>query len=537
LGEAEGAGAMPAHSFYTHENVPPMNHYDSASRRAAVIIPPIRDFYRTAHRMSALGAKIVCRIIGEAGFEVRLIDGSYPADVRQLPLPKSLMHLSGHCIPNETGKCSFFTGFRHFGRDYPDIIEEIVRFDPHICFVACFAYCYSEPLFDIANLLKERLPRVAVVAGGAGVSVYPDYFLRHPSIDFTLSGEAEITLPPFLEFHFGATGRSPADIPYIGWKHGSERFHSAATACTTGSTLIPIVEKSGEHDNRVFYTASLSRGCPASCRFCSNFLAHGRTFRHGPVEQFDMMLNELPALPADHSICFNFEDDNLMSDFSFFREILSRCRSHFPNATFTAENGLDYRLMSPEQCGELITAGFRQFNFTLGSTSATVLNAAARSTDIERFDDLLTMAAQHSIEVISYIICGFPDDTVESIASNLRFLMHRKATIGVSMFYPVPGIAGFENRSFFDGHAPQRCAGASAYPWGGSVDTVTLVTAFRLARFLNLMKSAKKTAEEHILIGKTMHSGRLHTIVKEHGRRKIIEVPLQDTRLTATVLG
>jgi radical SAM superfamily enzyme YgiQ (UPF0313 family) len=306
---------------------------------------------------------------------------------------------------------------------------------------------------------------------------------------------------------------------------------------TNDTFLQPVIEQTNNADRRVSFTTSLSRGCPSSCRFCSNHLSHGRRFRHCSIERFEGIIRDLP-LPAAHSgISINFEDDNLLYDYPFFIEMINRCRSVFPGVRFTAENGLDYRLMSPVQCEELIDAGFSQLNFTLGSTSKTVLNHADRDLDAERFDTLLSITTRRGIPVISYIICGFPEDTKTSIAGNLLFLMERRTIIGVSLFYPVPGIAGFVDRTLFDKTSPQRCTGSAAYPWGGSCDTATLLTAFRLARFINLTKAKTHSGEERALIEQTIRTGKLHTIIKEHGKRRIIEVPLQDVELSGMVLS
>jgi hypothetical protein len=51
------------------------------------------------------------------------------------------------------------------------------------------------------------------------------------------------------------------------------------------------------------------------------------------------------------------------------------------------------------------------------------------------------------------------------------------------------------------------------------------------------LKATVKSAEESEVMQRTMSSGRLHTIIKAHSQRHIIDVPRQDAELVGMVLG
>ena len=515
--------------------MPPFNN---SINRAAIVIPPIEDFYCTPHRISSLGVGILKQILENENFNYIYINAlENPIRVKRRPLLPALSYLQPYILPEETGKCSYFTNFRYYGKSYEVIVEEICAFDPAICFIGCFAFCYCRPVIEISRRIRQRLPQTIIVAGGAGVSVYPEYFLRETAIDYTLSGEAEINLMQFINF-IRDDGIPCESITGLGWKKGPLPICNPVDKITTAATIMPVFEKIIETPTRMVYSLSLSRGCPSTCRFCANHLAHGRQFRHCTVGTFDRLLKQMPHPANGKEIRCNFEDDNLLHDTCFLVAILDSCRKAFPGVVrFSAENGLDYRLLTSELCDRLIDMGFRQFNFTLGSVSSEMLGRSGRAADIDRYDRLISIAWKRGVPVITYVICGFPEETKESIADNLRFLISRNTVIGVSLFYPVPGIPGFENRKAFDKVPPQLCAGASAYSWSSRLTTQTLVTAFRLARLINLMKAAVKSEEESVVIQKTINSGRLHTIIKECSQRRIIEVPRQDAELVGMVLG
>ncbi len=506
------------------------------SASVVIAVPPLQDFYATPHRCTSLGAETVRIVLQQHGYTGTLIDGLKESPgSKQIPLPSALSHLTPHILNGETGRGSFFTRFQHFGKEYREMVTAMEPLHPDLVFLCCFAYCYSTPALELADLVRKRFPSAVIVAGGAGVSVYPDNFLRRKSIDYTLSGEAEVSLPPFLHYLNGSQ-KNPEEVPHLGWKTAGKRCYSSSHIHTDHESLLPVLAKTPGRNGAIRYTTSLSRGCPAGCRFCSNHLTHGRQFRHTALGQFENMVKELPGPPAGTEVQFNFEDDNLLYDVPFFTALLTACRKRFPQTAFFAENGLDYRLLTPKRCSDLIAAGFRQFNFTIGSVSPTILADEHRAGNAAHFDRLLTITRQAGVPVVAYLICGLPGDTKESIAANLHFLQQRPTAIGMSMFYPVPGLPGFEDRSLFDAHPPQRCAGSSTWPWCGSVDTETLVTAFRLARFINLCKAPTLSGEEQELITLTLQYRKLHTVIGKRRERRIIEVPGQDEELVRMIV-
>jgi hypothetical protein len=114
------------------------------------------------------------------------------------------------------------------------------------------------------------------------------------------------------------------------------------------------------------------------------------------------------------------------------------------------------------------------------------------------------------------------------VAANIAYLAKLPTRIGISLFYPVPGIFDFTNKTIFDKHPSFLCAGSSAYAWNHSLSTAELVTAFRLCRFVNLLKSDIKSKDEESLIQKITQAKQLYTLVKKGGTRSIVPVENAD---------
>ena len=497
--------------------------------KAALIIPPIRDFYFTPHRFSALGAQIVKEILEKESIEVNLFNfpqlksGGY-----SIALPKELSYLNDFIIENERGKTTFFTKYKQFGPPVEDCARQILSVSPDICFISCFAFCYAAPALELAKIIKVTKPDITIVFGGAGVSAYPEYFLRSQYVDYTLSGEAEISLSDFIRY-IRADSLLKTDIANLGWKEKiSIRFSEKKEFTKSTDIRIPF-SVTMEKNRTSFVSTSISRGCNRRCRFCSNHLTHGTSFRITTAAKFKTFFDSTFKDKKPSSIRLNFEDDNLLNDYECFVEIMKYVISRFPDVSFYAENGIDYRHLTPQRCRELIALGMKQFNFTLGSVNKSLLYEERRETDLDLYSTIVNEITSYKIPVITYFICGFADETVESLASTIAFLHSKPTQIGISMFYPVPGIAGYKDRKLFNNIPPALCAGSSAYSWNNSLSTGTMITAFRLSRLCNMMKSVDLNDQEKDLIRLFFETGKIYTFVKDNYKKlNLYEVPGMD---------
>ncbi len=501
------------------------------TKTAAVIIPPFCDFYFTRHRFSALGADIVGKLLERAGIRTTILN--FPLmKVKGTPidLPSEILYLKPFLMERETGRLSFFTTYRRFGPADDRCVGMIEALRPGICFFSLFAFCYADDALSLAAHIRAELPAIPLVIGGAGASVHPKYLLSG-AFDYVLQGEAEACLPPFIE----AIGQPVPDFSQVPGLYCGTGGRSARimTSPQQQEMLIPLV-KTAESSRAKTYATSLARGCPKRCDFCSISLLFGRTLRTVPLKELDELLqSRLTELvqPGKRTI-INIEDDNLLCDEVFFRAMISLFRRHIPDVGFIAENGLDYTLLTPGLCAWLIENGMRKFNLSLASTNPAILQNRGRSLDLTHYEKVTTLLAAKNIPTVTYIICGFGEDTPQTIADALNYLNDKPTLIGISPFYPVPGLPRFIDLQLFDPPDARLCCGSSMYPWNQSLSTATMVTAFRLARLSNLKKSVNKREMEEEVIGLIGKEKRLFSLmIGKNGREEITPVPGIDVEL------
>jgi len=489
--------------------------------KALLIQPPLEDFYFSPARAAALGLEALKPILERAGWTWSL--KNYPREEHRglvKSLPPELGHLKPHLISGEGGPAGYFRSWRRFGPE-PDIISaEAATEKPDLILISCFAWAYAGETLELLPRLRAACPDSFLLVGGAGATVMPRPFLS-AGAQGVLRGEAEAGFPVLLE---ALKGRRPLDsVPNLVQPGAAA---AEEPPLPPEGPVAPVIGRVSV-GSAPRYSASITRGCPRGCRFCSNRLCHGTVFREASLTAVKRILGDrgIPSPGAGWHL--NFEDDNLLMDREYFLASLEvfRERSRRRSFTFSAENGLDYTLLNRDLIRLLKEKGLTQLNLSLG------VFHPDRATEQNRFlrPDLYEAAAEAAaaldLPVITYFIAGLPGDTSESCVDALVYLAGQTTRAGISLFYPVPGLEGIPAPEVFSRMPPRLCAGSAAWPWVGSLTTEEMITAFRLSRLVNLLKDPGDFTELIETIGKTR---RLHTLVKKDRRWVVTPVPRQD---------
>ncbi len=501
--------------------------------KAVVVIPPVYDFYYTPHRSSALGGEILLNLLFAKGCQAGLLN--FPLQSNKgitLELPAALNHLRPYLVERESGHLSFFNQYKRFGPSPEECAGQTLAHDPDLIFISCFAFCYAKAAIALAEQIRKIASRPLIICGGAGVSAHPEYFMRNPAIDYALTGEAEVCLPLFLDMAASGSGQFDR-VPNLFQRINGQIVAPLQKRQTVPGEIAFVLKKTFETSASIFFSTTLSRGCPKACRFCSNFISHGRNFRTIPPERIRDALAgfDHSQVESKKQVYINFEDDNFLCDPSYFFSVLDVFKSVFPKAGFLAENGIDYTLITPELLQKLIQYGMKQFNLSMVSADEQLLNHEKRKSSLRLYETITSILKAHDIPCITYFICGLKNDNREKVVATLAYLAGRSTRVGISLFYPVPGIPDFQDQAFFDGIHPCLCAGSSAYPWNQSLSTREMVTAFRLSRFVNLLKSDQRTDSDDILIETSIREQTLYTEVKKGRGKEILPVPDLDDKM------
>lgn len=388
-------------------------------------------------------------------------------------------------IPGETGPVSFFSNYRRYGPDAGRTADIVEDSDADVVFLSLFAFAYAEEAAALARELRRRRPGRRLILGGAGASVWPEYFDGSlPDTPCACDGDL---------FDEVVVGEAEA---YLGLE-GHEPSWSEPTPMARGAVSVSL---------------SLTRGCRRSCSFCSTRLAHGTGFRSPRSGSAAAAVDAILDAAQGRELWLNVEDDNILYAPDLLDEVLDRVERHEGTVRLSFENGLDYRLLDEAGLRRLAAAGLAQLNLSLGDASA-----AAPS----RLAAVLEEARRLGVPAVTYFIAGMPGAPTKNVTGTFALLSELASLptdVGISVYYPVRGLASAPADAELSRLPPSLTAGSSLYPWG-DMSTGELAAAFRAARYLNARRrtsapSVAGSAGDELaarLVGRSQSSGLLHT--------------------------
>src|SRR5262244_3764227 len=289
----------------------------------------------------------------------------------------------------------------------------------------------------IIDLVRTRHPPARVVVGGYDPSLAPEAYTeeRDGEVDFIVRGEGEITFRELLRAleaqrgydHIAGLSYRSAD----GFRHNPTR---GVSGLEDGEIRPP------RRDVRVLggYTLlgrqvdviETSRGCTFDCSFCSIIEMRGRNFH---TYSFERVLADIRDARDRGARSLFIVDDNITLNVRRFEAL---CRAIIDAGLSDLEYTVQAMTSAIANHGEQLAplmreAGFRYVflgieNILEGDLA--FLRAAAKNTDRANGHNNgnATMKAinylhQNKMLVVGGLIVGNPDDTRESIETNLEF--------------------------------------------------------------------------------------------------------------------
>ena len=455
----------------------------------------MEDFYFTPHRSSSLGLYTLAAFWESKGHRCQVINCTMEKPLKkQICLPKSLTYLNPYLLKQNKDMqgSSWFSQYYRFGPSTENCVDNVLEYKPDVIAVSCFAWSYS----DNTRMLLEKLQEIrnknsssfVLVAGGPGVTVMPEYFTSYADLVVEGEGEDAISSIEELANNFSAQKDYLSEGKILNLEYRGE---------------LPFVYNIKNRRNSSFTVSTIiSRGCPKRCSFCANYLVFGRSLRKVPLvnlkKGMDSLIDKIIDKKNQHQekikLHINFEDDNILFYKEYFLEILNyineQCKKNSIDFSFTTENGMDYILLDTKLLDKFHSLNLSQLNISMASMDNDQLKSAKRSGDLTKLESILEKSAELNIPAVTYFICGLSGDTANKTVQTINYLHSLNTSIGISHYYPVPGLFDWQNKNIFLENPQALCRGSSAYPWNNSLGTKELITAFRLARTSNYIKTS-----------------------------------------------
>lgn len=271
--------------------------------------------------------------------------------------------------------------------------------------------------------LAERLQGMArlLVAGGPHATVLPDEPLRF-GFDLSVAGEGEQTIVAIADQvdH----GGDPATVPGV---HSPAGAGPPAGALENLDTLAFPLLSYPCYDHRWYHPDSLvvpgglmtSRGCPARCTFCANYVT-GRAYRWRSA---DNVVAEMVMLRRRYSVGhFPFWDDAFTARRSRLNALCDAILAEPALAGITWSCITPGNMVKPHDLARMRAAGCVAINFGIESGDYNVLRSIHKGQRPEHVIAAVRTARSAGMTTIVNFMFGFPGEGVAELRNTLALM-------------------------------------------------------------------------------------------------------------------
>lgn len=350
--------------------------------------------------------------------------------------PYSIGVLWSYALQNPRIKDNFELGELFFLKEPIDQLLEKVE-SPDVFALSSYVWnsAYNEA---VAAAVKKRWPDCVVILGGPDVPNLDDgYFRSNPSVDYLVHQEGELSFSGLLLNMID--GASSEGVPGLSINRDGERLYTGPSQRIRDLSTIPSPYTSGlfdkiydEYKNDPRYELNgvieTNRGCPFSCTFCD---WGGVTFSKVSCFPLERLRDEIDWMGKRGITYLHTTDAN----FGIFKDrddeiadILIETKSTYgyPKVFDTSwTKNTTPRTVSLAR--KLFESGIlRSFVASLQSMNATVLENIKRTNMTgDRLDEIIALASQNGITVLTEMIVGLPGETYETWQDGVCELLNK----------------------------------------------------------------------------------------------------------------
>jgi len=324
--------------------------------------------------------------------------------------------------------------------DYPPGIEQVMQtiqgFRPDVVGFSIFNANRWGGI-DLARRIKALDTEIITVFGGIGASTLWEHLLTHfEAIDYVVIGEGERTFQRLVQ---GLEARDRETIDELGGLAFRREGRPVRTPCD------PYIEDLDQlPDPSQYFTyqhLSLTRGCPADCRFCGSPGFWGRRVRwHSPASFVD----QIERLASRGVSFFHVSDDT----FTLRRKaVLAVCRDLIArqlDIRWTAISRVD--TVDEEILCWMRRAGCIQISYGIESANAAVRRFLDKRIQIEDVKAAFAATRRCGILPRAYFIYGCPGDNDRTMQEALDLVQAIKPLAAIFYILDIfPGTRLYED--------------------------------------------------------------------------------------------
>lgn len=302
---------------------------------------------------------------------------------------------------------------------FAEVVDDIKKFSPDI-----LGFTITTPLFhQTLSWIKSLKTAVdlPVIVGGFHVSLYPRETMHYKEIDYALMGDAELTLPEFMECFEKRSGLS--EVKGICFRRGDEivvnaerqRFMNLEDMPFPARHLLPNQKYYSIVSRRKNFTSIItSRGCPFRCVFCDQ--SHKRPVFRSAVNVVDEMEECYRKFNVRE---VDFVDPAFTLDKKRVMDICAQLKLRGLDISWSVRTRVD--IVDEELLEEMSKSGCVRIMYGIESAVPEILKAIRKEVDITRIKKIVKLTAKKGIDVFGFFMIGSPGETTQTAKKTIRF--------------------------------------------------------------------------------------------------------------------
>ena len=360
----------------------------------------------------------------------------------------TIVHNAGHKV-----KAIDHNSVSRFYND-EKVMEVIGDFRPDVLAYAITIY-NAYATYQQIKKIKLLFPKLIIIAGGIHMKYCFEEALKY-GVDIVINREGELIILPLLK-HLEKKGMKNLEkVKGVSYRKLDGTFHFAKEfPILENLDDVPIVNYKlfnlqdfikGEIPEPDVFVLTGQRGCPFSCRFCSD--EYQRADKR--VASAKWMFKNIKDLYENYNVKSLFIGDNNITIFpEHLAELCSLMIKSGLNKKISLTCQTTIRFPIKEELIKLMKkAGFNKIIFGIERLTPYSLKMINKEQSIENAHKIFKLLKKHKIEISIFMMVGFPFETPELLKEEKRFFLkftEYTNDLHLSLLTPIPGTIYYDN--------------------------------------------------------------------------------------------
>lgn len=339
-----------------------------------------------------------------------------------------------------------------YGMSFNELKARVSQANPDIIGVTFPFSTQSDICLETVKIIKQALPQVLIIVGGAHVTVASDELMNASSqIDVCVIGEGEKTLYELVN-NYSSGNKTFTSLDKIkglvyrdanGDLQHTKLRENIINLDELGYPAYDLVDMEKYLRNKYTYSRPpgledvnrinmiTSRGCPHDCVFCSIHLSMGRRWRAHSAEH---IVKHIELLVENFGVKYiHFEDDNLSLDVKRFDRIIDMIAERGIKINWDNQNGMRADKWTYERLLKAKNSGYAMLVIAIESGNQEVLDhIIGKKLKLKDVIATVKMGKKVGIPMFAFFVIGFPGETIAQMKQTLKYSMKLYILYGVS---------------------------------------------------------------------------------------------------------